>query len=68
MPSRETDRERIAALETWRQEHKAHHDREDRLREGSRNRGNALVVAVFALIGTVVVAGITAIITILLKD
>ena len=60
MPSESSTRERIAVLETWRDEHKEHHDRENNRKEGSTNRTYLLWSALIGLIGALIGAGVVA--------
>ena len=56
-------RERVASLETWRDEHKLQHDRELQKRESSITRRVILIAAIIGLAGAVIGGLITSIIS-----
>ena len=56
-------RERVASLETWRDEHKLQHDRELQKRESSITRRVILIAAIIGLVGAVIGGLITSIIS-----
>lgn len=54
MPGEPTTRERIVALETWRDEHQRQHDRDEQRRERHLDRKYWVIVALVGFFGAVV--------------
>lgn len=63
MPAEPTPRERIAALETWRDEHIRHHDREDRRQDSRVSRNTVVWVGIISAIAAIASGTVTALIT-----
>lgn len=47
-------RERVASLETWRDEHKHQHDQELQKGEGSTTRRTMIIVGLIGLVGAII--------------
>ena len=54
MPGQPSIEERVASLDTWRDEHKCQHLREEGKKEGSLNRKFIIIAAVIGVIGMVI--------------
>lgn len=58
MPGLPTDKERLASLEMWVQEHSARHDREDEVRRDGKyhliSLTSAAIAAVSGIVGAVI--------------
>jgi F0F1-type ATP synthase assembly protein I len=61
-------RERIAALETWRDEHKAQHSQEVQKQQNSVSQKFVIIAAVIGVVGAVIGGAIGALITHLLSS
>lgn len=57
MPGEPTIRERIAALEAWREEHKWQHEREAQKQESSATR-RFMIIAALVGVGAAILGGV----------
>lgn len=60
-------RERLASIETWRDEHKLQHEREYHKAEGSLTRRVLIIAAIIGLVGAIIGGLIVSVVSHLLK-
>lgn len=61
-------RERLAALETWRDEHRLQHDREVQRSEGYSTRRVMLIAALIGAVAAIIGGGTVALVSYLLSS